>query len=61
MVYLTKEDFKKTRYHYCWICSCYMSVPYHHRIVIGDLVVTVPLCFEHYNLVLNNKISKVEE
>jgi len=57
MVYLTQEEFKKNYKHYCWICKCYMSVPYEHRVVIGDLVVTIPLCFKHYNIINNNEIK----
>ena len=60
MVYLTQEDFKKTKWHYCWICSCYMSIPYYHRVVIGDLIVVIPLCFEHYCIINENEIKKVE-
>ena len=59
MVYITNEEWKKQHEHRCNICGVYMSKPYHHRFVIGELVVKVPLCFEHYNLWGKNKLRKV--
>lgn len=61
MGYLTNEEFKKKYGHYCWICKAYIGTPYTFKVAIGNIVVEIPLCFEHYNLIKNNSIKKVEE
>lgn len=61
MGYLTNEDFKKISKHYCWICKSYMSEPYEFRVVIGKLVILIPVCFEHFDLLKKNKILRVSD
>jgi len=64
MVYLDSEKFKE-KYpdhdKYCWVCKCYMSTPYKLKFVFDELIVTVPVCFEHRNELLKSQIDIIEK
>ena len=63
-MYLTNDKFKE-KYpdhdHYCWICKCYMSDPYEVKVIVGDLVVTVPLCFDHKRMILKEQVDIIDK